>query len=78
MSILPYSSAEIPMARNWGHGMRGTVSQRATEFPCRLADPFQTALYRIAGLEVLCEDVKSMPAVNSWIRTMFSKMSSNR
>jgi hypothetical protein len=28
---------------------------RATEFPCRLADPSQTALYRIAGLEVLCE-----------------------
>jgi hypothetical protein len=28
---------------------------RATEFPCRLADPFQTALYRIDGLEVLCK-----------------------
>jgi hypothetical protein len=39
-----------------GPGNSGAqLLSRATEFPCRLADPSQTALYRIAGLEVLCE-----------------------
>jgi hypothetical protein len=47
---------EISYGAQLGPGNSGAqFLSRATEFPCRLADPFQTALYRIAGLEVLRE-----------------------
>jgi hypothetical protein len=45
---------EISYGAQLGPGNRGAqFLSRATEFPGRLADPFQTALHRIAGLEVL-------------------------
>jgi hypothetical protein len=47
---------EISYGAQLGPGNSGAqLLSRATEFPGRLADPFQTALYRIAGLAVLCE-----------------------
>jgi hypothetical protein len=45
---------EISHGAQLGPGNSGAqFLSRATEFPGRLADPFQSALYRIAGLEVL-------------------------
>jgi hypothetical protein len=49
-----------------------------TEFLGRLADPLQTALCALLVLRSSLKAVKSMPAVNSSIRAMFSKMSSKR
>jgi hypothetical protein len=50
----------------------------ATESLCRLADPLQTALCRVTRLRSSVKAVKSMPAVNSSMSAMFSKMSSKR
>ena len=65
--------------RNWGRGIAGHNSSAAP--PSFLAASLIRYRQRSTALLVLrstLKAVKSMPAVNSSIRTMFSKMSSNR